>query len=215
MKWKIIIILMVLSLAPTVHAWGISYITDDFTVHAGATHQVRFNLQNYVGNEPKRIVIELDGETAIASIINKKDYYLLPPKTKDHEVIVELAIPQPAKRAYQVKVHFIALPDAGLVGMANAKTISLSVEVPDGTLPDEPLEESPLDLQELYQKAEEDIKQQEPKQTKGKSTPTGLTISGQQSSSLRSLFLVVAIGVLAIMAIAILRGRKRKKNLYL
>jgi len=155
MKHTTTLFLLFLMLIPSAHAWGVAYVQDHFTLEPGQSEDVVFNLQNYVGIKSKRITIELEGDTTIATLVDTQEYYLLPPKTKDHNVVVRLAIPDPAQKQYEVKVNFIALPTGGMIGLANAKTITLSIAVPAGTFEATSAEGIPLDLGEVYAVADE------------------------------------------------------------
>ena len=211
---KKIFIFMILSLImiPTLtYAWGIAFAEDHFTLKQGEKYDVKFGLQNYVGDESKRIIIELSGDKEIATVLNKKDYYLLPPKTKDYDVLIQVSIPKPAKKNYKVDVNFIAYPGSGGISLATAKVIPIYIEVPDGTLTEEP-KETPLDLSKTYQDVEEVIEKEE-----GKAPTTkvqGLAIlETKDASNLLPIVLMIAGLLVLLISVTIYFQKKRKREL--
>lgn len=164
MKKTILFILLSLVMPPFASAWGIAYASDHFTLEQGQKQDIHFTLQNYVGDDVKRIIIELGGDKEIATILDKKEYYLLPPRTKDQRVTIQVAIPERAKQNYSIKVNFISYTGDGGVSLSNVKVIPLTIDVPDGTLNDTAPDEQPLEtsnLTETYQEIEEKIEKAE------------------------------------------------------
>jgi hypothetical protein len=217
---KIIIlsILCLILIVPFAHAWGITFIDNHFTLKQGQKHDIKFTLQNYVGDDTKRVVVKLSGDSEIASIINEQDYYLLPPKTKDHEVIIHLDIPEKAKKEYKVDVNFIAYSGGSGIGLSTAKVIPVYIEVSDGTLTEEKTEEKPLDLTETYQEIEEKI-QEEGKSPDGApvSKAHGLAVLEEKSSgsSLIPIVLLAAGIIGTIITVTVYLQKKNRKKLEL
>ena len=191
---------------PFASAWGIAYAQNHFTAEPGQKLNVSFTLQNYVGDEIKRIIIEPSGDKEIVTILDKKDYYLLPPKTKDHQVILQIAIPEPAKKKYQVDINFIAYSGSEGIVLSNAKVIPLSIAVPDGTLNDtaEPAE-TPADLAEAYQEAEEKIEKEEGQPPKTQ----GLVVLEEGSNPYALLIILTAV-VFIVLLMLMTSYRQRK-----
>jgi len=198
---------------PFAAAWGIAYANNHLTVEQGQKREVNFTLQNYVGNELKRIIVELNGDKEIATILNKKDYYLLPPKTKDSHVIIQIAVPKPAKKNYRVNVNFIAFTGSGGISLSNVKVIPLYIDVPDGTLSntDVALQEQadiPVNLTKTYQEIEEKIEK-----TEGRISTKiqGLTVLGKKNNALPIILAIVGFLALSIL-ISHYRQKKRQEK---
>jgi len=213
---KIILFILFISLLPAAYAWGIAYAQDHFVLKQGETTDVTFFMQNYVEPNTKRIVIELSGDAEIATIVDKQESYLLPPKTKDHEVIIRLQIPEAAKKEYEVEVNFIAHNSKGGVGISTAKVISLTVDVPDGNVAAESVK-TELNLAKIYDELEEQKEKEEGEETSRKQL-TGLTILKDPASSSKSLK-VLLISLLALVGLVmsgyVFVSRKRRRNLEL
>jgi len=201
-------------LSPFASAWGIAYAQNNFTVQQGQKQDVHFTLQNYVGDEVKRIIIELGGDKEIATVLDKKDYYLLLPKTKDHQVTIQVAIPEQAKKNYRVNVNFIDYGGGQGISLANAKVISIHINVPDGTLNDTALDEqpqeNPADLTVAYEKVEEQIEEEEGNVFDTKIQ--GLTVLDVKNTTWP--ILLTAISLLALLIVmASYRKKRRQKKL--
>ena len=188
-------------------AWGIAYGQDHFVLNQGESADVYFSLQNYVEEDSKRIFVELSGDSQIATIPNELDYYLLPPKTKDHEVIIHLEIPEVAKKEYEVEVNFIAYSNKAGFGLATAKVVSITVDVPDGSIEigDENMTKE-LDIAAFYEEIEE---------SEGENNQiTGLTILGDSKSSpaIKSLLIGLLLLVGIIGTAYLVRYKQRKRD---
>ncbi len=216
------------------YAWGIAYKDNSFVMRSGEAQNVSFMLQNYVGDEPKKIAVALEGNTEIASVSNKKDYYLLPPKTKDYEIVVRIAIPKPAKKSYKLNVNFISLPESGNVGLATAKVIPVNIEVSDGIIADDGNDagdEDILDLRELYGNVDiggnGDMDKGTGQDTARKNNisaengkATGYAVSGASGASSMidggilayAFFMAVAVIIMVILGIILVRVIKKRKK---
>ena len=211
----LLIVLIISIISPLAHAWGIAYSESSFTSDPGGIVEVKFSLQNYVGDDPKRIIIELSGDKEIAEVLNQKDYYLLPPKTKDYEVIVKVLVPQPAKKSYKIDVNFIAYSGGEGIGISTAKVIPIIINVPAGTLSKEESSaspETPLDLTKTYQVMEEKI--QEEKGAKNAAPASSLSILEEKNSlSLLPVLVIILVACSLMMTGTVFLQRKRRKKL--
>jgi len=208
----LLILLFSIILSPFASAWGIAYASNHFTLEQGQKQEIDFTLQNYVGDDVKRIIIELSGDKEIATVLDKKEYYLLPPKTKDHRVTIQVAVPEPAKQNYHIKVNFISYAGDGGVSLSNVKVIPLNIDVPDGTLndttPDEQPLETPSNLVETYQEIEEKIEKEE-----GNVFDTriqGLTVL-EEGNNLFPIILLLG-GLFALLILISYYHRKRRQE---
>lgn len=209
----LIINTLLLCSTPT-YGWGIAFSDNNIVIRKGETKDFMMNLQNYVGDDPLKITIELAGDTEIVTVLDSRDYYWLPAKTKDYEFPLRFTIPKEnAKKEYKVDVKFNALLPHEGIGIISSKIISLSINVPDGDIVQE---NKPISIEDDFvpvtgpvkeeELVEEDV--QEPK-----AEPSGIVIPEEQGKN-ALLSLEVGIGVLLIAAIAFLvYSRKRKKHM--
>ncbi len=207
---KTVLFIIMLFLIPAVFGWGISYSNTNFVLKKGQTQEVTFSLQNYVGDEVKRIIIKLEGDNEIAKIKDAKDYYILPPKTKDYPLVLVLSIPEDkAKTEYNVEVDFIAYPYGSGVSIASGKSVKFNVKVPDGdpNLKSEPKKEE--SLQDAYANIDKKIAESEHIKKQEKQN---IVVGESQISELR--FWGVGVLVLAVAAGVLIYFRQRRKKLY-
>ncbi len=197
------------------HAWGIAFVNDHFTLKQGQTQDVKFSMQNYVGDESKRMLIELSGDKEIATILDKKDYYLLLPKTKDYPIVIRIAIPEQAQKSYEVKANFIAYAGGSGISLSTAKVVPIYIEVPDGTLTEQP-EETSLDLTKTYQKAEEKIEEEEGQtQTSAPKVQSLAVLEEKTTFDLLPFVLIIIAVLIVLISTTIYIQKKRRKKLEL
>lgn len=127
-----------------VSAWGIAFSTNDITVYSGDESSMNLNLQNFVGEETKKIYVRFKGDSDIASIVDAEEYYLLKPRTSE-DITLKFTIPKPAKKSYEVDVEFLAQSTDAGVSLASAKIVTFRITVPDGTLVQEQMLKEPED----------------------------------------------------------------------
>ena len=205
-KTNVLISIMLLAIiigSHTVLGWGIALPGNDFTINQGQTNDLKLNIQNYVGDETKKITIDFDGDSKIASIIDQKEYYLLPPKSAE-DIILQFSIPKKAKKEYYLSVKFTAhSTDSGL-SLTTAKILSFNINVPDSILTEDPsIEEEP-------EKTEEEIRQElkemlGEEETKGE----GIVVEGEGINIGLTFGIIAIIAVVAI-AIALLIMKRKK-----
>lgn len=214
MKKFLTILISLILVLPWAQAWGISYAENQFTLEPGQELEVKFGLQNYVGDESQRIIVKLSGDSEIASILDPQDYYLLPPKTKDIPVIIKIALPDPARKKYEVQVNFIDYQGGGGVGLATAKVIPIKIDVPQGTLAEEKAPEKPLDLGSTYQTVEKQIAENEGQSASPKIQ--GLAILDEKSvKTLLPAVIIIVVIIISAIALTIYFQKKRQKKIEL
>ncbi len=116
-----------------VSAWGIAFSTNDITVYSGEHSDINLNIQNFVGEETKKVYVRFKGDSDVASIVDAEEYYLLKPRTSE-DITLRITLPKPAKKSYEVDVEFLAQSTDAGVSLASAKVVSFRITVPDGTL---------------------------------------------------------------------------------
>ncbi len=221
LKKGLVLVFLVLFLCPMVYGWGIAYASDQFTMRPSEEKLVKFTLQNYVGNNVERIIVRLSGDKEIANVIDPQDYYLIPPKTKDYPVTLRLKIPKTARKHYEVRVEFIAHYGEGDIGFAKAKVITLTVDVPEGTLAAAPrVEEEETNLIKTYEKVTEKIKENVHKETTSKvNKVTGaaqLEIQGNDEGSFSNTWKYIGLALIALVALIVIMqitNKKRKQDM--
>ncbi len=215
---RTIFFIMLLSLLPSTYAWGVAFAHDHFVLKQGEIQNVSFFMQNYVESDTKRIIVELSGDSEIATIINKKEYYLLPPKTTNHKVVISLKIPEQAQKKYEIDVNFIAHSLSGGVGISTAKVIPITIDVPDGTIePQQGERKKELDLAKIYDELEEQ-KQEEREEETPNDQSTGMMILKNPASLTKSLKILLAgliVVISLIVAVNLFLSKRRKRELEL
>lgn len=128
-----VVVLFLIVLPLNVSAWGIAYTTsNDHELKAGDSIELKFNVQNQVGNEAKKIVLQPSGDSDIVVIKDPQDFYLLPPQSS-RDIILTIAIPQDPYDYYRIDLNFISIPlELTDVSLATAKVIPLNITVPGG-----------------------------------------------------------------------------------
>ena len=213
MKKKTVFLLLCLVITlPFASAWGVAYATNHFTLQPGDEIEVDFTLQNYVGDDVKRIIVRFTGDKEIATIVDPQEYYLLPPKTKDYPLTVKLQIPEPAKRHYEVKVEFITYYGERNVGFATAKVIPLIVDVPEGTEPASTNATPEADLTETYKEIEKEIGEREEITDSKITGASGLEVlDDKKRVSVAWLYLIILL-LIPFVFLIVGQGVKKKRK---
>lgn len=217
-KSGIVMALMSLLLCSTAYAWGIAYANDQFTMLPGEEKYINFTLQNYVGDDVQRIILQVTGDDEIVTLLDPQDYYLLPPKTKDYPVPFRVNIPPTeVRKQYNVKMQFIAHYGGGEgIGFATGKIIRLVIDVPEGTLEPAPPDEEEIDLTETYKKVSEQIEEEEkPEEPADKITgQASIAVLDKESASKTWLYMIGLLVVLGLFIVGkVMAGRKRERDL--
>lgn len=121
-------ILIILTMANSVHAWGVAYGEKEITLIPNEEYSIRTSLQNMVGDKEITVFIALEGDTGIAEL--SEDKVILPAKTESHPIYIKIKVPNNPKEQYQISVKYVQKEIGGvMVNIATQKVITFIINI--------------------------------------------------------------------------------------